>query len=98
MYIKKWIEDYKYEFDIIEEGLKRSTSTTNPSIKYVDAIITSWHNKGYTKVEEIQNEENIQKVNDEKKEVKKVSESKKKSYQSYSQREYDASDDFYDEI
>ena len=98
VYIKKWIEDYKYEFDIIEEGLKRSTSTTNPSIKYVDAIITSWHNKGYTKVEEIQNEENIQKVNDEKKEVKKVSESKKKSYQSYSQREYDASDDFYDEI
>ena len=98
VYIKKWIEDYKYEFDIIEQGLKRSTSTTNPSIKYVDAIITSWHNKGYTKVEEIQNEENIQKVNDEKKEVKKVSESKKKSYQSYSQREYDASDDFYDEI
>ena len=86
VYIKKWIEDYKYEFDIIEEGLKRSTSTTNPSIKYVDAIITSWYNKGFTTIEEIQNEEKNQNELEQKKEVKKLGDSKKKSYQSYSQR------------
>ena len=44
---------YKYDFDIIEEGLKRSTSTTNPTIKYVDAIITSWYKKGFTTVDQI---------------------------------------------
>ena len=98
VYVKKWLEEYNYDFDIIEEGLKRSTSTTNPSIKYIDAIISSWHKKGYTTVEEILEAEGQPKVVESTPEVKKPVIEKKKSYQSYSQREYDSNDDFYDEI
>lgn len=98
-YIQKWLEEFNYEFDIIEEGLKRSTSTSNPSLKYIDAIISSWYNKGFTTVEEIVNDEIQPKVVEKPKEERKVvTEVKKKSYQSYSQREYDSTDDFYDEI
>ena len=86
-------------FDIIEEGLKRSTSTTNPSIKYIDAIISSWYKKGFRTVEQINESENGKEITEKKADVKRtVSEPKRKSYQSYSQREYDSSDDFYDEI
>lgn len=99
VYVKKWVEEYNYDFTIIEEGLKRSTSTTNPSIKYIDAIITSWYKKGLTSVEEIIESENPRPMVEKKAEVKRISsEPKKKSYQSYSQREYDSSDDFYDDI
>lgn len=97
-YVKKWLEEYNYDFDIIEEGLKRSTATANPSMKYIDAIISSWHKKGYTSVEDILQEENAEKTIEQAKTVKKVSTSKKKSFQNYVQREYDGTDDFYDEI
>lgn len=99
VYVRKWIEDYEYDFNIIEEGLKRSTSTTNPSIKYIDAIISSWYKKGFRTVEQINESENGKEITEKKPDVKRtVSEPKRKSYQSYSQREYDSSDDFYDEI
>lgn len=98
VYVKKWVEEYDYDFDIIEEGLKRSTSTTNPSIKYIDAIISSWYKKGLKTVDEILESENPKPVENNKREVKRITVEKKKSYQSYSQREYDSSDDFYDDI
>ena len=99
VYVKKWIEEYGYDFDIIEEGLKRSTSTTNPSIKYIDAIISSWYKKGFKTVEEIEENESPKLMPDKKIEAKRtISDNKKKSYQSYSQREYDSTDDFYDDI
>ena len=96
-FVKKWIEEYKYDFDIIEEGLKRSTSTTNPTIKYVDAIITRWYKKGFTTVEQIIEAEAPK--TEEKKETRKIPSAiaKKKSYQNYAQREYDDYNEFYDE-
>ena len=98
VYVRKWVEEYNYDFDVIEEGLKRSTSTTNPSIKYIDAIISSWYKKGFKTVDDILEGENPKQVENTKREVKRITVEKKKSYQSYSQREYDSSDDFYDDI
>ncbi len=98
VYVKKWVEEYNYDFDVIEEGLKRSTSTTNPSIKYIDAIISSWYKKGFKTVDDILESENPKSAENTKREVKRITVEKKKSYQSYSQREYDSSDDFYDDI
>ncbi len=96
VYVKKWLDEYNYSYEVIEEGLKRSTSTANPSIKYIDAIISSWYKKGFKSVEDILDAEKpietIEKTN------VKITETKKKSFQSYSQREYDTTDDFYDEI
>lgn len=92
VYVKKWLDEYNYSYDMIEEGLKRSTSTSNPSIKYIDAIISSWYVKGFKTIDDVKEAENIDKTR-----VKEV-EPKKKNFQSYSQREYDNSDDFYDDI
>lgn len=93
-YIDTWIKDYKYEFDIIEEALKRTVSKANPSLKYVDAILTSWHKKGYKTLEEIKSEEQI--VPETKKETS-TTKSKLK-YQNYEQREYDDIESFYDNV
>ncbi len=99
VYVRKWVEDYEYDFDIIEEGLKRTTSTTNPTIKYIDAIISSWYKKGFKTVDEILESENPKKDDEDKKPaVKRITVEKKKSYQNYAQRDYDGQEDFYDEL
>ena len=56
-YIDKWVNEYNYEFNIIEEALKKTVTKTNPSISYVNGILKNWFEKGYKTVEDIQNEE-----------------------------------------
>ena len=51
--LEKWVLTYKYNFDIIELALKKTTSKSNPSIKYVDAIITNWYENGLRSCEDI---------------------------------------------
>lgn len=99
VYVKKWLEEYGYDYDIIDEGLSRSTATSNPSIKYIDAIISNWYKKGYKTVQEVLDSEAEPKVEVKETPVKKVVVEKKKSYQNYStSREYNSEDDFYDEV
>lgn len=97
-YVRKWLEDFGYSYEIIEEGLKRSTATSNPSIKYIDAIISSWHSKGYKSVEDINGadkpQDSVEKISTK----RVIADTKKKSFQNYSQREYDSTEDFYDDI
>lgn len=91
-YIDTWIKDYKYEFNIIEEALKRTVAKSNPSLKYVDAILTNWHKKGYKTLEDIKNgEENVV-------QAKEVSTKSKPKYKNYEQREYEDIETFYDNI
>lgn len=91
-YIDTWIKEYKYEFDIIEEALKRTVAKSNPSLKYVDAILTSWHKKGYKSLEDIKNEEqNVV-------EVKESTIKSKPKYKNYEQRSYDDIESFYDNM
>ncbi len=56
-YVDKWVNEYNYEFCIIEEALKKTVTKTNPSISYVNGILKNWFEKGYKTVEDIQNEE-----------------------------------------
>jgi DnaD and phage-associated domain len=53
VYVEKWVLDYGYDFDIIEMALKRTTGKTNPSLEFVNTVITDWHNKGLKTCEEI---------------------------------------------
>lgn len=55
-YIDCWINQYGYGFNIIELALKKTTSKTNPSFDYINAILTDWHKKELKTVEEIQND------------------------------------------
>ena len=52
-YIEKWVIDYKYDFEIIELALKRTTAKTNPHFEYINAIISDWHKNGLKTKDEI---------------------------------------------
>lgn len=93
-YIDTWIKDYKYDFDMIEEALKRTVSKPNPSLKYVDGILSSWHKKGYKKKEDIEAENK----NDGESKVSAPTKKVKTKYQNYEQREYDDLESFYDNV
>lgn len=100
-YVLKWQNEYKYNDEIIEEGLRRTTSTTNPSFKYIDAIISSWYKQGLKTLDDILEVDKPKETAQEKTTKKATisTEPKKKAYQNYStKREYDSSEDFYDDI
>ena len=54
--INKWVEKYKYDFDIIEIALKMTIFKTNPNFMYIDKIISNWHEKGLKTCEEVSKE------------------------------------------
>ncbi len=56
-YINRWVNEYKYDFDMIEGALKRTVNKTNPSISYVNGILKNWYEKGYKQKEDIKDEE-----------------------------------------
>lgn len=44
-FIDKWLGTYKLSLEVILEGCKRAvTQTKNPSLKYLDAMLSSWYN------------------------------------------------------
>lgn len=63
-YINRWVNEYGYDFSMIEEGLKRTVNKTNPSISYVNGILKNWHDKGYKVVEDIKEEPSKNEVKD----------------------------------
>lgn len=53
--VDKWFNDYNFNMEIINEGMKKLISTNNPNIKYVDKIFSTWHEKGVRTLEDIEN-------------------------------------------
>lgn len=51
--IEKWVMTFGYSIDIIEIALKKTISKSNPNLKYIDSIITEWHNNNLKTKEEI---------------------------------------------
>lgn len=88
-YVNKWLYEYKYDFDMIEEALKRTVSKSNPSINYVNGILSNWYKKEYRKVADIQNE--VRAVVTTSKET-----NTKVKYKDYEQRKYDNLETYYD--
>ena len=70
--------------EIIELALKKTTSRTNPSFDYIDKVITNWHDRKLSTVEEINNFLKEQKQKQ--KEIKNM-ESGKTNYQKYTDTE-----------
>jgi DnaD/phage-associated family protein len=89
-YVNKWIYEYKYDFDMIEEALKRTVSKSNPSINYVNGILTNWYKKEYVKVSDIQNEVRVA--------VPSKENNTKVKYKDYEQRNYDNLETYYDNL
>lgn len=90
-YIEKWIVDYSYSLEIIEIALKKSTSKSNFSFNYFDAIISNWNERKLMTIQDIQefelNQKNQSKL---KKDVE-----KKSKFTNFDQRSYDNFDNLY---
>lgn len=95
-YIDTWVKDYGYDFDVIEEALKRTVNKSNPTISYVNGILVNWHKKGFKNVKDIENE-NSTSHTESTSSYKRATGTKTK-YQDVSQREYTNLESFYDNM
>ena len=83
-YIEKWVIDYKYDLNIIEIALKKTTSKTNPSFDYIDKLISSWNERNLRTTQAV--EKFMSDMKQKNKDVKALN--KKASYTDYNQRSY----------
>ena len=90
-YIEKWICEYKYNFDVIEIALKKTTSKTNPNFDYLDKMISDWKDRNLSTTDDVKKY-----LLDFKNKTKKVQELKKKTnYNNYDQRNITNFDNLY---
>ena len=87
-YIEKWLQEYKYNLDVIELALKKTTSKSNPNFDYIDKIITDWHDRKLLNSEDVKNY--LLEFKNKSKQIKELE--KKTGYQNYDQRNISASD------
>ncbi len=52
-----WIDTFEFPLEIILKACSKSINTSNPSIKYIDGILKSWHEKGFKTIEDVEKEE-----------------------------------------
>ena len=52
--IDKWFEEYKFSMELVLKACENSKKTSNPSINYIDGILSSWYEKGIQTVEDIE--------------------------------------------
>lgn len=90
-YIEKWVIDFKYNLDIIEIALKRTTSKANPNFDYLDKLLSDWHDRGFTNSDEIQ--KFLLEMKQKNKNVQNLE--KSSGYNKYEQRTYDNLNNLY---
>ncbi len=93
-YIEKWVMDYGFDFNIIEQALKKTTSKTNPNFKYLHSLLADWHEKGLKSVEEIIEYEKARKESAKAKSQPASARSLVPQKENYEQRDY--GDDYYE--
>lgn len=55
-YMKKWLNDFGFELNIIQEACSRTIKHIHqPSFKYVDSILSSWYRQNVKKIEDVHN-------------------------------------------
>ena len=90
-YIEKWINDFKYDFDVIELALKKTTSKSNPNFDYLDKMISDWYDRKLLNSEDVK--KYLLEFKTKNKHIKKKK--KKSNYQNYDQRNITNFDDLY---
>ncbi len=97
-FVRKWVFDYKYSFDIIEYALKKTTGKTNPNFKYINAIITDWNKNSLTTKDAIAAHEDAHKKQTADKAVQ--NNNQITQHKNFGQREYDkdAYKDLYEDV
>lgn len=52
--IDKWFDEYKYSLELVLKGCENSSKVSNPTINYIDGVMSSWNTKGIKQVEDIE--------------------------------------------
>lgn len=102
-YVEKWMNEYGYDFDMIEEALKKTVNTNNASINYINGILTNWYKDGIRTTKDLPKEKQEDTTYDEKKEKEvaktvQVASNSKVAFKAYEQRAYKDMDAFYDNL
>ncbi len=90
-YIENWVLNFRYNMDIIEIALKRTTFKQNPTFEYINNTITDWHDRNLKTPEEVNAFLEQRKKQD--KNTKNLKEQVNKA--NYDQRKYDNLDFLY---
>ena len=90
-YIEKWLQEYKYNLEIIDLALKKTTSKSNPNFDYIDKIITDWYDRKLLNSDAVKNY--LLEFKNKTNQIKELE--KKTGYQNYDQRNIDNFDKFY---
>ncbi len=88
-YVERWVIDYKYGFDVIELALKKTVGKTNPDFKFLNSVLTRWHDLGLVTAEEILGYENSLKSQPQTGQSTQKAKPKQSQRDNFEQREYD---------
>ena len=84
-FVQKWVNEYGFSLEIIQEALKKSSSISTINFKYFDTILTDWHSKELITLDEIKTY-----VDSQKETAKKTKQIEKKTTQyNYTQSTFD---------
>ncbi len=61
-FLKKWLEQYQFDFSVIELALAETVNVREPSFKYVDRILSDWYDKGLKTAAEIKKEQELHRL------------------------------------
>ncbi|MGI6777149.1 MAG: DnaD domain protein [Acetivibrionales bacterium] len=92
-YVENWVLGCNYSFEIIELALKKTTGKTNPSFRYINAIINDWHQNGLKTKQEILLYDKNKKLSNAK---KPANDPKVPQQGNFEQRKYD--DEYFDNL
>lgn len=93
-YVEKWVVDYKYDFDIIELALKKTVGKTNPDFRFLNNVLTKWHELGLISAQEISGYESSLKPQNQNNASIQKTIPKNSQRDNFDQREY--SDEYFD--
>ena len=91
LYIEKCVNEYHYNLDIIELGLKRTTFKSNASFEYINNVITDWHDRNLRTPEQVN--EFLEKRKKQNQDIKNLN--KQVQQESFDQRQYNNLDFLY---
>ncbi|EMS73024.1 DnaD domain protein [Ruminiclostridium cellobioparum] len=96
-FVEKWVIDYKYDMDVIEIALKKTVGKTNPDFRFLDNLLTKWHELGLLNAQEILGYEasvKTQYQNSKNNQISQKQLPKESQRDNFEQRKYN--DDYYD--
>ncbi|QSX07737.1 DnaD domain protein [Alkalibacter rhizosphaerae] len=51
-FMDKWLDEYGFSLEMIFEGCRRMTGLHKPNFRYLNSVLTSWKEKGFTRPED----------------------------------------------